>query len=202
MTASEQPGDHALPTARSAVDRALDLLVFGPTGVVVTAVQDLPEMALKGRRLLEQELRNAHVVGRFAVEAGRRQLQEQVEWLVGEHGEAYGGHQEAHGGHREAHGEARGAREHAGRSASAATRPPRSPGRAGAVERDPVVDRAIPEYDTLSASQVVRRLDALGPEELRAVVAHERAGRGRLTIVRRAEQLLGIAEPPGAPGAS
>ena len=53
------------------------------------------------------------------------------------------------------------------------------------------VDLAIPDYDTLSASQVVRRLDGLGPGELEAVYRHEAATRGRRTILHRAQQLLG-----------
>ena len=32
---------------------------------------------------------------------------------------------------------------------------------------------ALADYDTLSASQVVRRLESLGPEELRAVQRYE-----------------------------
>jgi hypothetical protein len=60
------------------------------------------------------------------------------------------------------------------------------------------VDRAIADYDTLSASQVVRRLDGLGPDELQAVMRHELATRGRRTIVHRAEQLLA----PGGPGSA
>ncbi|MGH8982160.1 MAG: hypothetical protein ACRDWE_14275, partial [Acidimicrobiales bacterium] len=69
--------------------------------------------------------------------------------------------------------------------------------------RDPEVDRAIPDYDALSASQVVRRLDSLDARELRAIVRHEAATRGRRTILHRAEQLLEVAPPapPGAPTA-
>jgi hypothetical protein len=53
---------------------------------------------------------------------------------------------------------------------------------------------AIEGYDTLSASQVVRRLEGLRPDELEAVVRHETATRGRRTIIHRARQLLGAEE--------
>jgi hypothetical protein len=49
---------------------------------------------------------------------------------------------------------------------------------------------ALADYDTLSASQVVRRLEGLGPDELRAVQRYESATRHRRTILNRASQLL------------
>jgi hypothetical protein len=57
------------------------------------------------------------------------------------------------------------------------------------------VDAALAGYDTLSASQVVRRLESLGPDELRAVCRHEASHRNRRTILNRAQQLLEGAEP-------
>lgn len=50
---------------------------------------------------------------------------------------------------------------------------------------------AIPGYDTLSASQIVPRLDALRAAELEAIRAHEVAHRGRRTILSRIAQLQG-----------
>jgi hypothetical protein len=48
---------------------------------------------------------------------------------------------------------------------------------------------AIPEYDQLSASQVVERLDGLSPDELDAVRVYELAHRGRNTILGKITQL-------------
>ncbi len=48
---------------------------------------------------------------------------------------------------------------------------------------------AIPDYDSLSASQVVPRLSGLSPEELEAVRAYEDAHRGRKTILNRVAQI-------------
>jgi hypothetical protein len=53
-----------------------------------------------------------------------------------------------------------------------------------------VVQQALAGYDTLSASQVVRRLESLGPDELRAVHQHEASHRNRRTILNRTNQLL------------
>jgi hypothetical protein len=48
---------------------------------------------------------------------------------------------------------------------------------------------AIPDYDELSASQVVERLEGLRREELEAVRQYEAANRGRRTILFKIEQL-------------
>ena len=50
-------------------------------------------------------------------------------------------------------------------------------------------DLAIPGYDTLAASQVVKRLDALSPVELEAVREYEAAGRDRRTILHKITRL-------------
>jgi len=49
---------------------------------------------------------------------------------------------------------------------------------------------AIPGYDSLSASQVVQRLEGLSPAELEEVRVHEATHRQRRTILHRVEQLL------------
>lgn len=48
---------------------------------------------------------------------------------------------------------------------------------------------AIPDYDELSASQVVDRLEGLRADELEAIRAYESAHRGRNTILGKIEQL-------------
>jgi hypothetical protein len=52
-----------------------------------------------------------------------------------------------------------------------------------------VGDLAIPDYDNLSASQVVPRLAGLSTEELEAVRRYESARRGRKTILNKIAQL-------------
>lgn len=48
---------------------------------------------------------------------------------------------------------------------------------------------AIPDYDSLSASQVVPRLESLATEELEAVRQYEAATRARKTILNKIVQL-------------
>jgi hypothetical protein len=52
-----------------------------------------------------------------------------------------------------------------------------------------VASLPIPDYDELSASQVVERLDGLASDELNAVRAYETAHRGRNTILGKLAQL-------------
>lgn len=153
---------------RSLAQRALDALVYAPAGVLLTAAEDLPAMATKGRDRLEVQLRNAHAVGRMALAYGRRDLERRIANL--------------------------GEKEHPAPSPPPAPPPPP----ATPTERGTASGLAIPDYDTLSASQVVRRLDGLGRQELEAVVRHEAATRGRRTILHRAQQLLGSEDPPGS----
>ena len=48
---------------------------------------------------------------------------------------------------------------------------------------------AIPDYDSLSASQVVPRLESLSADELDAVRGYESSHRGRKTILNKIDQL-------------
>lgn len=188
MTASESP--HAADV-RAVADRALDLLLYAPAGALLSAIEDMPAMAAKGRARLDQEVRNARVVGRFAVDFGLRQVREQLEWLTGERPRpapaAPSTRAEAPAAPRRVAGNAGG--------------PAAPPRRVAPAAPASEADLAIPDYDTLSASQVVRRLDGLGEAELRAVARHERATRARRTILHRAEQLLGTG-PGGRAGSS
>ena len=50
------------------------MCVFAPVGLALTAVEDLPALATKGRERVELELSNARVVGRYMVSHARREL--------------------------------------------------------------------------------------------------------------------------------
>ena len=69
--------------------------------------------------------------------------------------------------------------------------PHRNPRRrtAPSVDAPDAASLPIPDYDELSASQVVERLDGLAPDELDAVRAYESAHRGRNTILGKLAQL-------------
>jgi hypothetical protein len=201
VTASDDRDAATGSVGRSLADQALDILVFAPAGALITAVEDLPEMAAKGRARLDQQLRNARLVGRFAFDMGRRQLGRQVEQLTANRTSVHDESRTAAGTGTVSGAKPAGMPKVPAPSPARGTRAPGAPAAAQSAPpsqpRDPAVDNAIPDYDALSASQVVRRLDALAPDDLRAIERHELANRGRRTILNRAKQLLDAAERPG-----
>ena len=168
------------PEEADALQRLLDLLVYAPFGVVLTVAEDLPGLITKGRQRLGTEISNARVVGQFFVNQGQREVTQRVGSLL----------------HRASDPEPEPAPT---TSAAPAAPTPAKPA------PDPVdgemVERALAGYDTLSASQVVRRLESLGPDELHAVHRHEASHRNRRTILNRAAQLLEAGSAPPAAGA-
>src|SRR5665213_1276802 len=60
-------------------ERLLDLLVFLPTGLVVTVAEELPRLAERGRERLGMQVNSARSVGRFAVRAGQKELKKRSE---------------------------------------------------------------------------------------------------------------------------
>jgi hypothetical protein len=161
-------------------DRALDLLVFAPVGMAVTVADDLEGLIAKGRQRVETEISNARLVGKIVVTQGQRELSQRLGDLFGRHDDA------------DAAGD--------DKAASEAAAPAPSPKPAPDPVAEAIVARTLADYETLSASQVVRRLESLGPDELRAVHRHEASHRNRRTILNRASQLLGETAAPDPAG--
>jgi hypothetical protein len=168
---SEESDPDGREAAKSLLRRTIDLCVAAPVGVAVSVGEELPELIAEGRRRLELQLGNALVVGRFVVNKKQRDLSQRLSGLLGN-----GSPPKAPDG---------------GAGPVEAPAPP--PGAERPVP-DPaaaaIVGRALADYDTLSASQVVRRLESLGPEELQAVQRYEASTRNRRTILNRAGQVL------------
>jgi hypothetical protein len=177
---TDRPDDEA----RSPVDQLVDYCVFAPIGFALEARTLLPTFVDRGRA----QVGVAKMVGEFAVKWGSTKVeavvvdaQDQAMAVLRRTGLAPLDERE--------------------RSAGAATVPgPATPPPTDApaddvvvdVDRGPAIDvetLAIPDYDNLSASQVVPRLDGLEPAELDAVGCYERAGRRRKTILNRVAQL-------------
>lgn len=203
------------PEHESLPERALDLFVFAPAGLVVTALEELPHLVSRGRDYLTPHVRSAHAVGRFTVDFGSKSMSRKANELLsrrtGAEGPAPQPGAPPVGPRRVPSPQV--APEPAAPAAPAASAPiseaggdedaattqatasptgsvaPRRPASEGATGQRPTVDLAIPGYDSLSASQVVRRLDSLGPDELEAVERYEAASRGRRTILHRIHQI-------------
>jgi hypothetical protein len=157
--------------AQGSLRRTLDACLFAPVGVAVTVMEDLPGLIGKGRGRVEMEISNARVAGEYVVGRVQRRMSERLDGLVrGANGTgAVTPDEPAEGG-----------------PVAATTTERLGPDAADTA----TVGAALADYDTLSASQVVRRLESLGPDELRAVQRYEAATRNRRTILNRAGQLL------------
>ncbi|HYI61683.1 MAG TPA: hypothetical protein VEW93_07740 [Acidimicrobiales bacterium] len=173
------------------VDAALDVLLYAPLGFALEARTLLPKLVERGRNQVSM----AKVMGQFAVQQGQVEankrlgpVQEQVRGQVGtvlaDLGLAPRPARPAASGPDPAEGAAATVASTPAEAASPATAPD-----ASVAETVPSGDLAIPDYDSLAASQVVPRLRALSEAELEDVRAYEAAGRGRKTILNRIAQL-------------
>jgi hypothetical protein len=185
---------------------ALDLLVYAPAGVVLTALEDFPSFADKGRQQIDQQLRNAKVVGQFVVTKGQRDIEERLARRKAPSSAPPSGAPATTGptaappvaddGPATPRPHYNGGAPSSWGSEEDADQPGVPFARSDAPAE---VDTAIPGYDTLSASQVVRRLDGLSEDELGAIYGYEAATRSRRTILHRVHQLLGFEGVPGSP---
>jgi hypothetical protein len=184
---------------RSPEEFLLDLFVYAPIGAVLVLAEELPKLAERGRREVDTRMATARAVGEFAVRFGRAELRRRTEQLfatVFAPRAAPEGSTAPQGASGTAPMDREGAEGPGGR-AREQTAPPSAPPPAGAdgaehprhvARRDG--PRAIPGYDTLSASQVVRRLEGLSPAELEELRAYELATRARRTVLAKVNQLL------------
>jgi len=193
---------------KSPGDRLLELMVFGPAGLAVTIVEEFPKLVEKGRHRVEGQVHTARLVGQFAVQMGRRQLEQSLGHLAPRH-EHVPEHDPEHGADDSSAPAPGGGADARARDAEPFSRDEpepvaerrRPPVWLGAEAGNgsvsaPAPSLAIPGYDSLSASQVVQRLEGLSFPELEEVRAHEAAHRQRRTILHRVEQLLAGGDGP------
>jgi hypothetical protein len=164
---------------KTRLEHALDLFLYAPLGLALTAREELPRLVEKGRKQFSDQATTARLMGEYAMQEGRRDLEQRAKkvtdtlsGLAGTRGPAP---------------------KPAPFSPPAPPAPPAAPAPAAAAvpagPRPTDDGLAIPGYDALSASQVVQRLAGLSTEELEAVRAYESATRGRKTILHRVDQL-------------
>lgn len=63
---------------RSPLDNALDLFVYAPVGLALTAAEELPKLAEKGRAQVQGQITIARMVGQFALAQGRKQIERRL----------------------------------------------------------------------------------------------------------------------------
>lgn len=199
---------------RSPLDNALDLLVYAPLGLALTAAEELPKLAAKGRAQVQNQVTIARMVGQFAVAQGRKEIEKRLGGSGHTAAPSSGTtrsaaepapspsdavHEESYermSGRRD-RSEASSGRNRAGRERETSTAAATDGSvidvdfGTGARPASSAEGLAIPGYDSLSASQVVQRLAGLSQDELAAVGEYEAANRGRRTILTRVGQLKG-----------
>jgi hypothetical protein len=172
-------------TDKGPIDQLADLFVFAPIGLALEARALFPRLAQRGR----EQLHGARSTGGQAATRGR-------DWA----GERIGAAQAEAGAALQGLGLAAVPSSDDGpagdppieRTSSSTASPAPAPSRPRAVPSEPPVDvegLAIPDYDALSASQVVPRLAGLSDDELELVRVYEAGTRGRKTILNKIAQL-------------
>src|ERR1700722_12600816 len=164
-------------------ERILDVLVYIPAGIAVSVVEELPKLAARGRDRLGVRVSSARAVGQFTVKAGTAQFRRRSGGLFHKPPDPASSRSRTAGTAR------------AGGAGGTRATTPRQPPvtgepRTGNGHIPDVSSLSIPGFDTLSASQVVQRLDGLNRVELVSVRAYEASTRGRRTILNRVDQLL------------
>lgn len=153
----------------------LDLFVYAPIGLVLDAETMTPELARRGR----QNTAAARHLGEYAVKRGLTKLEEIMSQAAPD-GRADVAPTERDAGNADTGDHASSADPDDSHNASEIRQQEAGPS---------VEDLAIPDYDLLAASQVVKRLDGLSPEQLELVRRYESAMRDRRTILHKIARL-------------
>lgn len=196
---------------KSPLDQALDIFVYAPVGIALTAAEELPKLIDKGRQRVTGQIGMARMMGQFAVMQGQKEAEKLVRQAtdriadltkppeapapkrpatrapVVEPAGDEPGVTEVATPRSSNNGAATNGSATTGTAMNGSTATPSAT--TGSAAPKPSADLAIPGYDALSASQVVQRLAGLSPDELEQVRAYETASRGRKTILSRIAQL-------------
>ena len=160
----------------TAIEQALDAFVYAPIGLLFDGPELFPKLAERGRN----QVRAARMMGEMAVRMGQSEAGKRL---------------------AATDGPLRDVLSSVGIVPPPAPAPtpapaPAAPAPAAEAAPTPTDTPAasadalpITDYDSLSASQVVSRLQGLAPDDLDAVRAYEAATRSRKTILNRITQL-------------
>jgi len=166
-----------------AVEHAFDLFVYAPIGILFEGASLLPELIEKGRT----HVTTARFMGKFAVEQAAKsatsasaKAQDRAAGVISFLGDSITPLQTDEPAPPAP-------------PSPAATPAPQVASTPTAAVNNTIsaTTLAIPDYDGLSASQVVNRLAGLSPVELENVQLYEAAHRGRKTILSKVAQLQG-----------
>jgi hypothetical protein len=182
-------------------ERLLDLFVFAPAGLAVSLVEEFPALAARGRERLGVRVSSARSVGQFVVKAGHDEIKRRSERLIHRDtppADALKSSAPPKDAAPKDAAPTASVDQSQGSGPTGVSAPTQEPTPLSQAARQrmsnghvpAVATLSIPGFDTLSASQVVQRLDGLTRSELVSVRAYESANRGRRTILSRVDQLL------------
>jgi hypothetical protein len=169
-----------------AVEHAFDLFVYAPIGILFEGSSLLPELIEKGKN----HVATARFMGKFAVEQAAQgattataKAQDRAAGVISFLSDSITPLQPEPEAKPERPAPVWTAQRAAAKVTASAT--------AAVSNAISAASLAIPDYDGLSASQVVNRLAGLSPVELENVQLYEAAHRGRKTILSKVAQLQG-----------
>ena len=185
MSEADETAEPKTPIEQ-AVEHAFDLFVYAPIGILFEGASLLPELIEKGK----SHVATARFMGKFAVEqastaaaGAAAKAQDQAAGVISFLGDSISPLQPDPEPERAAPTPPSTTKTNAAKVVSKATSVVNSAISAASL--------AIPDYDGLSASQVVNRLAGLSSVELENVQLYEAAHRGRKTILSKVAQLQG-----------
>lgn len=182
---------------KSPIDNVVELALYAPLGLALTARDHLPDLIARGRQQVTSQVMLARMMGQFAVKEGEKDLRKRVEGLSKTLGDLGLLPEPNRPAPAPTPATAPGtvptpppevevdlAESNGSTNGSAAANAP-----AGEIPARSRAELSIPGYDTLSASQVVQRLGGLSADELEDVRDYEAGTRGRRTILSKIAQL-------------
>lgn len=179
---------------RDPFEQLLDLAIYAPLGLALSALERLPELAERGRHEIESKVPAARLVGQMVLDQGTKEVKNRVDDLPRRLKEVLTGLGVLASSSLLDDDEPPGPDDEPTSSAApvvpvaAEVEPVVPPVVVPAVDAQ-TVDLPIPGYDTLSASQVVQRLPGLSADELDAVRSYEAARRARKIVLLKVAQL-------------
>jgi hypothetical protein len=153
---------------RPVADRVADVVFYGPLGFALDCRSLLPQLAKRGRR----QIAFTRTIGRFTVRHGRQRIDGIVNGLLP--------------GGDELEVEAR---QPLPEVVAAIDSPPPTSTPPPPIGPHAADQLPIPQYDSLSAIQVVPRLDGMSGDDLAQIAEYESATRSRRTILAKVSQL-------------
>ena len=195
------------------VKKILDYFVYAPIGVISSLADSLPKAVENGRQVVEARGMAAKFVGKMAVDFAGSAIKSQLDdakenvggkvasvlpepwgdlarFILGIEDKQQGSSSTA----TTAEDESSASTTVVDVEVTDETVVPVSPTEAQEQGAPNGIEEVIPSYGTLSANQIVSKLERLSAQELRSVLEFETAHRGRKTIISRVTDLLGSVE--------